>query len=113
MQPVRFRGPKSKRDRTGIRWATPAFSKAQKWAELLRNPCILGGPNATRGEKIRSGYLGLAFSEVPKGAELLRNPCILGGPNAKRWENFVYMPLRRSSGSKIIRGLCNTSKGIY
>ena len=26
-------------------YVTPAFSKAHKWPELLRNPCILKGPN--------------------------------------------------------------------
>ena len=51
----------------GVR--TTPFLGAHKWAELLRNPCILPGPqrqvsrvpNAKRGEKIRIGYLTPAF----------------------------------------------------
>ena len=30
-------------------YITPPFSRAQKWAELLRNPCVLGG-RQTRGQ---------------------------------------------------------------
>ena len=37
-----------------ISYLTPAFSGAQKRAELLRNPYILGVPSAKRGDKIRS-----------------------------------------------------------
>ena len=62
--------------------------EAEKGAELLRSPCILGFPNTKRGEKIRSDYLTLAFSGAQKRAELLRNPCILGLPNTKRGEKI-------------------------
>ena len=36
----------------------PAFLGAHKWAEMLHNLCILGGPQ-TRRDKLRMGY---AFS---------------------------------------------------
>ena len=44
--------PNAKRGEKIIRaYLTPAFSGAQKRAELLRNPCILGGPERqARGE---------------------------------------------------------------
>ena len=58
---------------------------------MLRHPCILGDPNAKRGEqnqkwsptkgnKIRSGYLTPAFLGAQKRAEMLCHPCILGDP---------------------------------
>ena len=37
--------------------ASPAFSGAQKRAEMLRHPCILGDPQ-TKGDKIKSGCIG-------------------------------------------------------
>ena len=45
------------------------FSGAQKRAEMLRHPYILGGPQ-TKGDKIRSGCL------TP-------HPCLLGGPKER------------------------------
>ena len=44
-------------------YLTPAFSGAHKWAELLHNPCILGGPQ-TRGQN----------------QKWLPHPCLLWGP---------------------------------
>ena len=44
---------------------TPAFSGAHKWAEMLHNPCILGGPQ-TKRDKIRIGYLTPTFSGAHK-----------------------------------------------
>ena len=46
-------------------YLTPAFSGAQKRAQMLCHPCLLGGPQ-TNGNKIRSGYLTRAFSGIPK-----------------------------------------------
>ena len=57
---------------------TRAFSRAQKRAELLRNPCNLGGALRQAGDKI--GHLTRAFSRAQKRADALSNPCILGGP---------------------------------
>ena len=44
-------------------YVTPAFSGAEKRAEMLRNPCILGGPQQ-RG----------------RNQKWLPHPCLLGGP---------------------------------
>ena len=68
----------------------PAFSGAQKRAEMLRHPCILGDPQ-TKGDKIRSGYLTPASSGAQKRAEMLRHPCILGGPQ-QRGQNEISKP---------------------
>ena len=46
-------------------YLTPAFSGAQKRAEMLRHPCILGDPQ-TKGDKTRIGYLTPAFSGAKK-----------------------------------------------
>ena len=73
------------------------FSGAQKRAELLCNPCILGGPQ--QGGQIRSGYLTPAFSRAQKRTELLRNPCILGGP-----QKGVQKGPHRASRKKPLRG---------
>ena len=42
---------------------TLAFSTAHKWAELLRNPYVLGGPETRR-----------------QNQNWLPHPCLLGGP---------------------------------
>ena len=47
-----------------------AFSEAQKRGEVLRHPCILGGPQ-TKGDKNRSGHLTPAFSKTQKRAKIL------------------------------------------
>ena len=49
---------------------------AQKRAEMLHHPCILGGPQ-TNGDKIRIGCLNPAFWGTHKWAEMLRQPCFL------------------------------------
>ena len=41
-------------------YLTSTFFGAHKWAELLRNPCVLRVPR--RGNKIRSRYLTPTFS---------------------------------------------------
>ena len=61
---------------SGTRRPIP-IPKAQKRAEMLGHPCILGDPR-TKGDKIRIGSLTLAFSGARKRAEMLRQPCILG-----------------------------------
>ena len=58
-----------------------AFSGAQKWGVLLRNPCVTGQP-PKRG-KIKSGYITLAFSGAKKWAVLLRNPCVIHDPHKR------------------------------
>ena len=50
--------------------------RAQKRAEMLHHPRILGGPQ-TNGDKIRIGCLNPAFWGTHKWAEMLRQPCFL------------------------------------
>ena len=68
--------PQTKGNKIRIGCLTPAFSGAQKRAEMLCHPCILGDPQ-TKGNKIRIGCLTTAFSGAHKWAEMLRHPCIL------------------------------------
>ena len=72
---------------------SPPFSGARKWAEVLRNPCILGGPQRqARGENQK--WLSTpAFSEAQKRAGVLRNPCILGGPRGHARGEFAPPPV--------------------
>ena len=53
-----------------------ALSGAQKWAEMLHHPGILGGPQ-TNSDKIRIGCLNPARWRPQKWAEMLREPCFL------------------------------------
>ena len=70
---------------------TLAFSGAQKRAEMLRHPCILGDPQTT-GEKIRRGTLTLDFSGAHKWAKMLCHPCILKDPQNKGGQNLKRVP---------------------
>ena len=65
---------------------THAVSGAQNKAELLRTPCILGGPQrrGTKSEVARPPFPEPGFPRAQKRAELLRNPCSLRGP--QQWE---------------------------
>ena len=45
-----FLGFPKQGDKSRTGYLTPAFSGAQKWAELLWDACVLGGPE-TRGQK--------------------------------------------------------------
>ena len=66
---------------------------AKSGRKCYATPLFSGIPKATRGEKIRSGYLTDAFSGAQKRAELLRNPCILGDPQRQaRGENQKWLP---------------------
>ena len=81
-------------DKIVIRYLTPAFSRAQTWVELLRNLCILEGPQRqVQGEN----QIGLPHPFLLRGAQkregLLRNPCILGGPQRQvQGENRNWLP---------------------
>ena len=72
---------------------TPAFPGAQKRAEVLHNPFVLGDPQ-TKGEEISIGCLTLAFFGVHKRAEALSNPLRPGAyPNTgKRNHNWLPHP---------------------
>ena len=56
-------GKRAEEIRSG--YLTHTFSGAEKRAELLRNPCILGGPE-------RHGW--------GENQKWLHHPCLLGGP---------------------------------
>ena len=56
--------PQTKGDKIRKGYLKPAFSGAQKRAEVLCQPCILGGSPNTRGQK----------------QNWLPHPCLLGGP---------------------------------
>ena len=67
--PLHSRGSPTQSAGTKSKWA-------QKRAEMLHHPCILGGPQ-TNGDKIRIGCLNPAFWGTHKWAEMLRQPCFL------------------------------------
>ena len=90
--PLHSRGSPTKGSKIRSGCLTPAFSGAQKRAEMLRHRCIFGDPNKgeqnqkwspTKGSKIRSGCLTPAFSGAQKRAEMLRHPCILRDPQQR------------------------------
>ena len=73
-----YRTAPTKGNKITIGCLTPAFSGTQKRAELLRNPCILRGPQQ-RGQihnwpnRGRKCYVTLAFSGVPKQGDKIRS----------------------------------------
>ena len=93
--------PQSKGDEIRIGSFNPAFLGAQKRAELVRNPCILGGPQRQAHGENQNGLpqpclLGVATSPLPswgpkRGRKCYVTPALLGAPNAKRGE-ILCMP---------------------
>ena len=74
--------------------STLAFSGAQKRAELLRNPCILGGPQRqARGENQKR----LPHPCLLGGRTCYITPAFLGGPQ-HRGENQKWLPQPRLLG---------------
>ena len=92
------RGSPTKGNKIRVGCLNHAFSRAPKWAQAVRHPCILGGPQQ-RGAKselaasampprgLKSGrkcYVTPAFSGVPNKGEQyqkwLPQGCLLGGP---------------------------------
>ena len=64
---------------------TPAFSGAQKRVEVLRNPCILGGPqHQARGENQK----GLPSRGPKRGWNCYATHAFLGIPNTKHGEKI-------------------------
>ena len=61
---------------------THAFSRAHKWAEMLQNPCILGGPQKKR-DKIRTSCLTPVFSGAHKWPKMRHNPLFSGVPTQR------------------------------
>ena len=54
-----------RRDKIRSAYLTPTFAVAQKWAELLHNPCCLGDPQRQAREE---------------NQKCLPHPCLYGGP---------------------------------
>ena len=75
---------------------TPAFSGAHMRAEVLSDPCVLGGVSI-KGDKVKSGYLTPAFSGPHIRADVLRNPRVLGCPET-RGQNQKWLPHHRLLG---------------
>ena len=77
-----FSGVPQKGDKIRRGYITPAFSGAQKWAERLHNPCLLGGPQK-KGTKmanvrpLQKGPLGVVLDKKKKSGPL--RAALLGG----------------------------------
>ena len=98
MSPLHSRGSPTKGNKIRIGCLSHASSGAQRWMEVLRHHCILGGlqqretkselaASATPSRVPKSGwkcYVTPAFSGVPNKREQNQNwlpqPCLLGGP---------------------------------
>ena len=91
------------------------FSQLDLEADLLRNPCILGGSqHQARGEHQNwppapAPAPAPAFSGAQKNAGLQRNPYFSGVPNAKRGEKIRigYLTPAFSGAQKRADLLCN------
>ena len=73
-----FSGVSGTGDNIRSAYITPAFSGTNKWAGLLRHPCVLGGPRK-RGQN----------------QKWLHHPCLFGGPQV----GGIAMTPLRSRGS--------------
>ena len=98
MSPLNSRGSATKGNKIRIGCLCHAFSGAEKWAEVLPHPCILGGrqKSGTKSELAASAtpsqgpkrgrkcYVTPAFWGVPNKGEQKQNwlprPCLLRGP---------------------------------
>ena len=82
MQTLHSRGFPTKVDKIKNGYLTITFFGAENRAELLCNPCILGGPQR-RGTKSEVASSPLHSQGAHHGGALLRTPCILGSPQQK------------------------------
>ena len=74
-----FSGVPNKGGRIRRGFLTPALLRAHKRAELLRNPCNLGGPQ--QGGQIQKWLPHHCLVEgTQNGGDMLHNPHILGDP---------------------------------
>ena len=70
-------------------YLTPAFSGAQKSAEFLSNPCILGGsPMPTTGTKSNEATSPLPYRGPRRGRNCYVTPTFLGAPNTKNMDKI-------------------------
>ena len=119
ISPLHSRGSPTKRNKR-IGCLTPAFSGAQKRAEVLCHHCILGEPEQrgtksevaasplpSRGPKRgQNCYVTPAFSGNPNKGEQnqkwVRHPCLLGGP--QRQARGAKSEVSPTKGNKIRSG---------
>ena len=88
-QTLAFSGVPNKADIIGRGCLTPAFSGAKRRAEVLPNPCVLGGPQH-KGQN-QKWLPHRFFSRAHKRAQVQRNPCLLGGPQ-QTGQNRKWLP---------------------
>ena len=82
---------------------------AQKRAEMLHHPCILGGPQTNR-DKIRIGCLNPAFWGTHKWAEMLRQPCFLKDTQQRGQKQSTKKTKKQKR--KITHGILHPSCGL-
>ena len=103
MSPLHSRASQTKGNKIRHGYLTPAFSGAQKRAEMLCHPCILGHP------KQRGTKLDVATSPLPSwGRKRGRKCCatpVFSGTSKKGEQNQTWLPHPYLLGPK--RGLCD------
>ena len=77
-----FSGSSTNGTKTRSGCLTLAFPGAEKRAEMLRHPCILGDPQQ-RGARSEVAAFPLAFLGAQRRTEMLRHPCILDDPQQR------------------------------
>ena len=94
-----FSGGAKRGDKIRSGYITPDFSWAQKWAELLGNPCVIRGPkHKGENQKWMRVLLGVPKSgEKITSEERLHHPCLLRGPRERNFNvtpTFLRVPIR-------------------
>ena len=82
MSPLHSQGSPTKANEIRIGRITPAFSGAQKGAEMLCHPCILGDPEQ-RGTKSELAASPLPSRGPKRGRKCYVTPAFSGIPNKR------------------------------
>ena len=90
MSPLHPRGSPKKGNKIRIGWHSSAFSGAQTWAEVLRHPCILRGPQQ-RGKKSELATLAMPSQGPKSGQKCYGTPAFSGVPNRGE-QNRNWLP---------------------
>ena len=98
---------KWKGDKIRIGSLNLAFSGAQKWAEMLHHPCILGVPNI--GDKIRIGCLNPASWGATSGRKCYVTPAFSGIPN--KGDKIKAQKKQKKQKQKISHGVLDPTYG--
>ena len=80
MSPLHSRGSPTKGNKIRIGCLSHAFSGAEKWAEVLCHPCILGGPQQ-RGTKSELAASAMPFRDPKGGQKCSVTPAFSGVPH--------------------------------